>query len=111
MAHRDAAARPVHAFFRSHTVATFARGRVGGSWQIDWNATKKRLVQQKLGVFYHAQCCGVGFEYQAFDYGAATTLPVRRDRRVNLSITLAGLSTVSNLLGAFGVGQGALGGR
>ena len=98
-------------FFSSQTLATFARGRVGGSWQIDWNATDKRLVQQKLGAFYHAQCCGFGFEYQAFDYGAATTLPVRRDRRFNLSITLAGLSTVSNLLGAFGVGQGALGGR
>jgi hypothetical protein len=98
-------------FFSSQTRATFARGRVGGSWQIDWNATEKRLVQQKVGAFYHAQCCGFGVEYQAFDFGATTALPVRRDRRFNLSITLAGLGTVSNLLGAFGVGQGVLGGR
>jgi hypothetical protein len=98
-------------FFSARTRATFARGRVGGRWDLHWNATEQRLVEQKIGGFYHAQCCGVGIEYQTFDYGAATALPVRRDRRVNLSITLAGLGTVSNLLGAFGVGQGVLGGR
>jgi len=34
---------------------------------------------------------------------------VPQDRRFNISFTLAGLGSFSNVLGAFGVGQGATG--
>ena len=41
-----------------------------------------------------------------FEPGGAR-VRVARDRRFNLTFTLAGLSTFSNMLGAFGVGNGA----
>jgi hypothetical protein len=66
-------------------------------------------VQQRIGGFYHAQCCGVSLEYQAWNYGTAASLAIPKDRRVSLSFTLAGVGSFSNVLGAFGIGQGATG--
>jgi hypothetical protein len=66
-------------------------------------------VDQRAGVFYNAQCCGLAFEYQTFNYGANALVPVKQDRRFNISFTLAGLGSFSNVLGAFGIGQGATG--
>ena len=34
---------------------------------------------------------------------------VSQDRRFNISFTLAGVGSFSNILGAFGIGQGATG--
>ncbi len=56
-----------------------------------------------------AQCCGIAFEYQTFNYGASALVAVKQDRRFNISFTLAGLGSFSNVLGAFGIGQGATG--
>ena len=61
-------------------------------------------------VYYNAQCCGINFEYQSFNLEGlflADRHGVSQDRRINLSFTLAGLSTFSNMLGAFGVGTGS----
>jgi hypothetical protein len=66
-------------------------------------------VQQRIGLTYNAQCCGIGFEYQSFNFPNATYLLVNQDKRFNITFTLAGIGTFSNLLGAFGVGQGANG--
>jgi hypothetical protein len=56
--------------------------------------------------YYNAQCCGFGIEYQAYNFAGlrGVRLPFSYDRRVNVSFTLAGLGTFSNVLGAFGVG-------
>jgi hypothetical protein len=45
----------------------------------------------------------VGFEYQTFNLqGSLVPTAVPQDRRFNISFTLAGIGTFSNLFGAFG---------
>ena len=44
------------------------RSHIGGAYHFDFNLSDKTLVQQRIGFFYNAQCCGVGIEYQAFNY-------------------------------------------
>ncbi|MEO5823282.1 MAG: putative LPS assembly protein LptD [Vicinamibacteraceae bacterium] len=94
-------------YLRSQTSATLGQRHVGGSYQFYLNLSDRTLVEQRLGLFYNAQCCGVAFEYQTFNFGDAALVPVKRDRRFNISFTLAGLGSFSNVLGAFGIGQGA----
>jgi hypothetical protein len=53
-------------------------------------------------VYYNSQCCGIAVEYQSFNYANFTVIGVPRDNRFNLSFTLAGIGTFSNLFGAFG---------
>ena len=85
------------------------RAHIGGTYNFDFDLSDKTLVQQRIGFFYNAQCCGVGVEYQAFNYPNISRFIVSKDRRFNLSFTLAGLGSFSNVLGAFGIGQGATG--
>ena len=73
------------------------------------NLSEGTLVQQRIGFFYNAQCCGIGIEYQAFNYPNVSRFIVPQDKRFNISFTLAGVGTFSNILGAFGIGQGAMG--
>ena len=64
---------------------------------------RNTLVNQRYVGFYNAQCCGVPFEYQAYNYPEQSDqflLP--QDRRFNMSFTLAGVGTFSNFFGAFG---------
>jgi LPS-assembly protein len=96
-------------FLSSQASVTPGRRHVGGRYQFYLNLSEHRLVEQRLGLFYNAQCCGVAVEYQTFNYGDSALVAVRRDRRFNLSFTLAGLGSFSNVLGAFGIGQGATG--
>ena len=78
---------------------------VGGGYQFHYDLLRDRLLQQRLLVYYNAQCCGVSVEYQTFDFsGLGSLAPVPRDRRFNLSFTLAGLGTFANVFGAFGAG-------
>jgi hypothetical protein len=62
------------------------------------------VIQQRWIGFYNAQCCGLAVEYQEFSFPAG--YPIPKDRRFNLSFTLAGIGTFSNFFGAFG-GSGA----
>ncbi len=98
-------------FLSSRTSVTLGRRHVGGSYQFDLNVSDRQLVQQRLGLFYNAQCCGLALEYQTFNYTGSSITTVTRDRRFNVSFTLAGLGSFSNVLGAFGIGQGASGTR
>ena len=67
------------------------------------------LVQQRLGLSYNAQCCGIGVRVSGVQLPRHVAFAVPQDRRFNLSFTLAGIGTFSNFLGAFGIGQGANG--
>jgi lipopolysaccharide assembly outer membrane protein LptD (OstA) len=96
-------------FFNTETTVRAWGGKMGGRYALNLNLADGTLVQQRIGGFYHAQCCGVSLEYQAWNYGTATSLAVPKDRRVSLSFTLAGVGSFSNVLGAFGIGQGATG--
>jgi LPS-assembly protein len=80
-----------------------ARNRIGGQYAFNYDLLRDRFLQQRMIAYYNAQCCGIGFEYQTYNFGSAfTAAGVPQDRRFNLSFTLAGIGTFSNLFGAFG---------
>jgi hypothetical protein len=85
----------------------FANRRFGGHVSFNYDVAQSTLLNQRYVAFYNAQCCGVNFEYQAFNYPNnpnAFLLP--RDRRFNMSFTLAGVGSFSNFFGAFGGSTG-----
>ena len=43
------------------------------------------LINQRYVGFYNAQCCGVQFEYQSFNYPNNPGYLLPRDRRFNMS--------------------------
>ena len=100
---------PPNNFLSSRTNVNLMRGRVGGAYHFDLNLTDLVLVQQRIGFFYNAQCCGIGIDYQEFNYPDVSRFIISQDRRFNISFTLAGVGSFSNILGAFGIGQGAMG--
>ena len=80
---------------------------VGGAYSFHYDVLRKRYLQQRLLVYYNAQCCGVSAEYEVFNFqGLGSRARIPQDRRFHLSFTLAGLGTFANVLGAFGLGQG-----
>jgi len=79
------------------------RNRVGGTYAFNYDIERSRFLNQRWLAYYNAQCCGVGIEYQTFNLqGSLVPTAVPQDRRFNISFTLAGIGTFSNLFGAFG---------
>ena len=99
--------------FLDHYVNSFTNLRtrgnqLGGVYQFNYDVQLGRLLQQRVLAYYNAQCCGVSIEYQEYNLtGIGFLVRAPQDRRFNLSFTLAGLSTFSNMLGAFGIGTGS----
>ncbi|HEX6163511.1 MAG TPA: hypothetical protein VFZ31_09105, partial [Vicinamibacterales bacterium] len=75
---------------------------VGGSVSFNYDVGRSTLLNQRYVGFYNAQCCGVQFEYQSFNYPNNPGYLLPRDRRFNMSFTLAGVGSFSNFFGAFG---------
>ena len=95
-------------YLNSATTWRALRNRIGGAYSFNYDVKTSRFLQQRLLSYYNAQCCGFGVEYQTFDLsGFNTTQPVQKDRRLNFSITLAGIGSFSNFFGAFGGGSGS----
>ena len=81
--------------------------QVGGVYTFNYDLLRNRYLQQRLLVYYNAQCCGIAVEYQTFNFhGLGSRAPIPVDRRFNISFTLAGVGTFSNFFGAFGGGPG-----
>ena len=80
------------------------QGQYGGAVQFYYDVTKSTLINQRYVASYNAQCCGVSFEYQAFNYPNTNQFLVPKDRRFNMSFTLAGVGSFANFFGAFGGG-------
>lgn len=81
------------------------RNRVGGSYSFNYDLRRDSFLQQRYLAYYNAQCCGIAVEYQAFNFtGGFAGVPIPQDRRFNISFTLAGIGSFSNVLGAFGGG-------
>jgi LPS-assembly protein len=94
-------------YFNAGTNLHLRGGRFGGSYNFDYDFFRARLMQQRVLAFYNAQCCGVVVEYQTFNFPIFDPrFPVPRDRRINISFTLAGVGTFSNPFGTFGGGTG-----
>ena len=93
-------------YINSNTTVRNRSNTLGGGYQFNYDLLRNRYLQQRLLVYYNAQCCGVSFEYQTFNFaGLGGRAPVPQDRRFNVSFTLAGLGTFANVLGAFGTTQ------
>ena len=56
-----------------------------------YDALHGTLLQQRMSVFYNAQCCGIALEYQNFNFGGVSGFAVPADHRFFVSFTLAGL--------------------
>lgn len=76
---------------------------LGGTYAFNYDLRNQYMVNQRLTAYYNTQCCGVGVEYQAVNFlNNVATIGVPQDHRFNISFTLAGIGTFSNLLGSFG---------
>ena len=71
--------------------------RFGGLYSFNYNILHAKLLQQRLTGFYNAQCCGIAFDYQRYNFNYVANAPA--DRRFFLSFTLAGLGNFSPFSG------------
>ena len=93
-------------YLTASTTLTRPGGHLGGSYSMNYDLRRDTFLQQRFTAYYNAQCCGIGVEYQTYNLeGSFAAIGVTQDHRFNLSFTLAGIGTFSNLFGAFG-GQG-----
>lgn len=77
--------------------------RFGGVYSFTYDIQRSTLVQQRATGFYNAQCCGVAFEYQTYNFSfPGSILAVPSDHRFFMSFTLAGLGNFSPFNGALG---------
>jgi LPS-assembly protein len=100
---------PVYAsnYLTSNTTLRRPGNRIGGAYSFQYDLKHDSFLNQRLTAYYNAQCCGVGIEYQTYNLaGSFASFGVPQDHRFNLSFTLAGVGTFSNLFGAFGGQQG-----
>ncbi len=94
-------------YVNASTNVRSAGGRVGGSYTFNYDLRNDAFLQQRYTAYLNSQCCGIAFEYQTFNYGGSlAAYGLQADKRFNLSFTLAGIGTFSNLFGAFGGQQG-----
>jgi len=89
-------------FIQTSTDFRLKQGTVGGSVTFNYDIALSTLINQRYVGFYNAQCCGVQFEYQSFNYPNSSQFLLPKDRRFNMSFTLAGVGSFSNFFGAFG---------
>ena len=82
------------------TTAHTIDNRFGGVYSFNYDVLRSNLLQQRISAFYNAQCCGLAFEYQTYNYGQRTTLAGQSNHRFFLSFTLAGLGNFSPFNGA-----------
>ena len=96
---------PPNNYIQSSANLRFDGNKYGGTVTFNYDIARSTLINQRYTVFYTPQCCGVSFEYQAFNYPPDLNrffLP--KDRRFNMSFTLAGVGSFANFFGAFGGG-------
>ena len=92
--------RADHYLNASTTIRT-ARNRVGGIYSFNYDLLRDNFLQQRYLAYYNAQCCGFSVEYQTFAFnGGFGAVGVGKDRRFNISFSLAGIGSFSNALGA-----------
>jgi hypothetical protein len=76
--------------------------RVGSVYSFNYDVLKSYVQQQRVSAYYNAQCCGLAFEFQTYNFGAGSLSPIPADHRFFLSFTLAGLGNFSPFNGALG---------
>ena len=82
-------------YFNATTNIHTVDNRVGGIYSVAYDVLRSLVTQQRMSAFYNAQCCGIAFEYQTYNYGSNSVSPIPLDQRFFLSFTLAGLGNFS----------------
>jgi LPS-assembly protein len=77
-------------------------GRVNGMYALSWDVARGYVVSQTMAWTYMAQCCGIQAEAQIFSFPAGSGIPIPSDRRINVSVVLAGLGRVPLFFGGLG---------
>jgi LPS-assembly protein len=99
----DANAIKASNYVQSAANLRFKQSKFGGQVSFNYDIARSTLLNQRYVAFYNAQCCGVSFEYQAVNYpDNPNQFYLPKDRRFNMSFTLAGVGSFSNFFGAFG---------
>ena len=90
-------------YLNSSTTIRKPGNALGGTYLFNYDLVRHAYLQQRYIAYYNSQCCGIAVEYQTYNYGnIAPTVGIPQDHRFNLSFTLAGIGSFSNLFGAFG---------
>ena len=75
--------------------------KVGATLSFTYDILHGYTQQQRMSLFYNAQCCGIAVEYQTYSFGPNNIVaPIPSDHRFFLSFTLAGLGNFSPFNGA-----------
>jgi LPS-assembly protein len=74
--------------------------KVGATLSFNYDVLRGYMQQQRMSLFYNAQCCGIALEYQTYNFGPGSSAPIPADHRFFLSFTLAGLGNFSPFNGA-----------
>jgi len=69
--------------------------KYGTNYSLNYDLLHKRFIQERITAFYNAQCCGLAFEYQQYNFQGLSTIGLPSDHRFFLSFTLAGLGNFS----------------
>jgi LPS-assembly protein len=69
--------------------------KYGAIYSFNYDIQRQALLQQRISGFYNAQCCGIAFEYQRYNYAGLPQYIAPADKRFFLSFTLAGLGNFS----------------
>jgi len=81
------------------TNAHTADNKYGTNYSFNYDVLHSRMLQQRTSAFYNAQCCGIAFEYQRYNFAGISSVFVPSDSRFFLSFTLAGLGNFSPFSG------------
>ena len=73
--------------------------KYGANSSFNYDVLRSTMTQGRISAFYNAQCCGVAFEYQRYNFAGQPTFVVPADHRFFLSFTLAGLGNFSPFSG------------
>ena len=94
-------------YLTSSTLVRKPGGAFGTTYQFNYDVKNQQFLNQRIISHYNSQCCGLAVEYQHVNYGLSSArIGVTSDHRFNISFTLAGIGTFSDLFGALGGQQG-----
>jgi len=88
-----------------NSTAAFKRsnGHFGGAYSAQFDLRQRAFVQQRLGMFYNSQCCGISVDYQVRDVSYLPQYGRSSIHQFNFAFTLAGIGSFSNPLGSFSI--------
>ncbi|MES1254422.1 MAG: hypothetical protein ABUS56_02360, partial [Acidobacteriota bacterium] len=95
----DNSTESINASANAHT----RDNKYGLLYSFNFDVLRTTLIQERVSAFYNAQCCGLAFEYQVYNFPTDTPgFAIPSDHRFFLSFTLAGLGNFSPFNGALG---------